>query len=396
MSDLKIAPKIAYIFLNYFGHSNMFYTKWPEIMKSCGYDTCPFSLVGPNHRKNVSPETFYFEGARNVISRSLLFFFRNPCAVWDWVRIEHKNTQKSNIRRWAEYGGLVAYDPTIIHLVNSTNFLKLRTFDLPKKFGLVSSFHGYDLVSRPYKDFVWRNALNELFAKADSLHFVSKWLKTRALELGADETKCKVIYTGVDSDFFKPDTFKPKSEKIRIVSIGRLIKIKGFDYAIQAIACLVNIYPNIEYRIIGSGEELEKLTQLIQTLKLEKNVFLLGFKSKTELRTHLNQTDIYLQPSLRDTLPGTVLEAASMGLPIVASQVGGIPEIIYDEINGLLTLPEDVESIVEGVKFLIRNPNLATQLGLEARQTVLKNFSLEVQTRKMNVLYESIINSRGL
>jgi len=385
-------PKIAYIFSNYYGHANMFYNEWPNILRSYKFNTCAFSLVGLNHRINVSANTFYFEGAQNVAMRSLTFAMQNPRLAWQWAVMEHRLQQRSIVRRWAEYGGLITYNPDLIHLVNSTTFLKLRTFEIPTPYHLVSSFHGYDLVTRPYKDVYWKNALKELFTQADALHFVSEWLKTRAIELGADEAKCRVIYAGIDSDYFKPSRQKSSSAKISIVSTGRLVKLKGFDFAVRAIAALVNLYPEIEYRIIGSGEEFDDLKRLIQSLKLEKNVFLLGFKSKSEVRDSLQQADIYLQPSLTESLCAAVLEAASMGLPIIASRVGGIPEIVQDGVNGLLTLPADVESIIEGLKFLINNPIKASQFGTEARKTVLDKFSIEIQSQNLNNLYRLLLN----
>ncbi len=393
MSDLKVAPKIAYIFSNYYGPANTFYNKWPVLMKSSGYNTRIFSLVGTNHRRNVSPNTFYFEGKCNFIRRSLRFFIHNPSNAWCWLRLDHQDAQKNKFRRWAEYGGLVAYAPAIVHLIESTSFLKLRTLNLPKPYRLIASFHGYDLVTRPYNDEIWKNALQELFTQADALHFVSDWLKKRAIELGADERKCRLIYPGVDSAFFKPYEKNIKSGKISIVSTGRLVKLKGFDYAIRAIASLINLFPYIEYQIIGAGDEFENLSLLIQSLKLENNVFLLGLKSRAELRDCLNQADIYLQPSLTESLCKAVMEAASMGLPIIASQVGGIPEIINDGINGLLTTPGDVESIIEAMKFLINNPIKASQFGSEARKTVLNKFSLETQSQNLNNLYCSVLNN---
>ena len=168
------------------------------------------------------------------------------------------------------FGNLITYRPDILQLVNSTTYLKVKDLYLPERPKLISSFHGYDIVTRPYNDPVWNKYLGELFERADGLHFVSEWLRDKALALGAPEEKTKVIYAGVDSDFFNP-TQKIKIDiqrQIKIISTGRLVELKGYQYAFKAVKLLLDQGLDIHYSIIGEGTAREQLSRLANDLKL--------------------------------------------------------------------------------------------------------------------------------
>jgi glycosyltransferase involved in cell wall biosynthesis len=295
---------------------------------------------------------------------------------------------------WAEMGLLVQYQPDVVHLVNSQNFIKIKNLHFLNHVKLIASFHGNDIIARPFEDKAWNRDLNELFNRAAILHFTSNWLKKEALLLGAPEKKLKVIYAGIDTQFFNPfseNVGVGKGRKIRLVSTGRLVPLKGYENVFPAIKVLLDEAREIEYVIIGQGDDLDRLRRLVMDFKISENVKFVGTKSKFEVRDLLSTADIYLHPSKTESLPGAVLEACAMRLPVIASNVGGLTEIIDDGYNGLLVPSCDPVSITSAIRYLIENPTFSQLMGKRARTTVVEKFSIEKETKDWQELYVSLV-----
>ncbi|HQA27850.1 MAG TPA: glycosyltransferase family 4 protein [Brevefilum fermentans] len=384
--------RIALIYSNFYRPVKMYYTRWPQQFSSTSIKTRAYSLVSPRRSKDVESTTFYSEGYFTKGKRLINAYFSDTSYMSYWFRAQGQLSVADKLRLMITFGNLITYRPDILQLVNSTTYLKVKDLYLPERPKLISSFHGYDIVTRPYNDPVWNKYLGELFERADGLHFVSEWLRDKALALGAPEEKSKVIYAGVDSDFFNP-TQKIKIDiqrQIKIISTGRLVELKGYQYAFKAVKLLLDQGLDIHYSIIGEGTAREQLSRLANDLEIVKNVSFLGTKDKTELRGLLDSSDIYLQPSLTEALGGAVLEACSMALPVVASSVGGIPEIIQNEANGLLVPPKNPEALACAIKQLVENPPDAQEMAASARKTVENKFSIEQETKKWLELYRSL------
>jgi glycosyltransferase involved in cell wall biosynthesis len=161
-----------------------------------------------------------------------------------------------------------------------------------------------------------------------------------------------------------------------IGTISELHKNKGLDLLIQACQDLPE---HVSVVIIGDGEEKASLTMLIQKLGLKEKVFLLG--RIPEARQLLPAFDIFTLTSRTEALPYALLEAGSAGLPVLASRVGGIPEIIEDGVSGLLVEPK-VESITTALHTLLLDPTLRQTLGTNLKQKIEKDFSMEQMVEK--------------
>lgn len=204
-----------------------------------------------------------------------------------------------------------------------------------------------------------------------------------------------VIPNGID---FSSINFIPKDEARKILRIpdikdviligviANLYKTKGLGYLVEAIKILGIKYPipNIKAVIIGEGEERNKLRTKIKESGLEKSFFLLG--SIPEAYKYLKVFDIFVLPSLKEGLPYTILEAMAASLPIVATQVGAIPEILENEKTGVIIPLADPLSLAEAIKKLIGNPEETTRLG-QAAQEAVKKFSLKKTIAETKALY---------
>ncbi len=206
--------------------------------------------------------------------------------------------------------------------------------------------------------------------------------------MGLSDDRIVTVYPGVDATRFSPDT--PGHLEIRrrfisqsgtlLLSVGRLQRRKGHDFAIQAMARLARKYDDLHYVIVGDGEERLRLEQLAQTCGVAGRVHFVGEVSATELPNYFSASDIFLLPNRIDNgdIEGfgiVFLEAASSGKPTVGGNSGGVPEAVTDGTTGLLVSGTDVDELVAVIGRLIDDTVLRVRLGRAGRQRVIQDFT---------------------
>jgi colanic acid/amylovoran biosynthesis glycosyltransferase len=262
---------------------------------------------------------------------------------------------------------------------------------------VVTIFRGYDI-----SQFVQEKGdrvYDLLFKSADFFLVNCEFFKRQVIKLGCDANKLLVHYSGLDCNKFiwTPRQF-PTDGQIRIATIGRLVEKKGVEYAIRAVAKVVSIHPNLEYNIIGDGILGENLQQLIQTLNLSDKVKLLGWKNEQEIIEILNQTHIFIAPSVtaqdgnQDAPINVLKEAMAMGLPVISTTHGGIPELVADGVSGFLVPERDAEAIAEKLSYLIEHPEVWTAMGRAGRADVEAHYNLHTLNDKLVKLYQQLLN----
>jgi len=171
-----------------------------------------------------------------------------------------------------------------------------------------------------------------------------------------------------------------------IGTIAELHKNKGLSYAIEAFSQLAPQNPSLYYLILGGGEERTSLEALVRFHNLEDRVFLLGFVD--EAARFLPAFDLFLLPSLTEGLALVILEAGLARLPLIATNVGGIPEVIENNVTGLLVPSCDPHALAESLQKLQQDPSLAQQMGERIKQRVEKEFSFKKMFDATVLLYE--------
>ncbi|MGV8813807.1 MAG: glycosyltransferase [Gelidibacter sp.] len=271
-----------------------------------------------------------------------------------------------------------------------------------KKCGLLKSkliitFHGHDAHFKNEKVFKQlQNHYKILFDVSDFITVNTTYLKNIVVALGCQEEKLCVIPMGIDIDYFKTNVTKELSNQnnVKLISIGRLIEIKGFEYAIHAVRLLVDRDVSVNYTIVGDGVLLKSLQNKIEILKLENHVKLVGEKSQTEIKRALGEHHIYLMSSITDSkgsseTQGVVTaEAQAMGLPVIAFNIGGIPYTIRDGETGIMVREKDVEAYAQAILKLINHPDRYQLMSEQARKFVVTNFSNKIMTACFTSLYE--------
>jgi len=173
-----------------------------------------------------------------------------------------------------------------------------------------------------------------------------------------------------------------------IGSIGNLYKTKGYEYLIEAANILISgCRLPLTFIIIGDGSERKNLENLIEQYHLANNFILAG--QIDEAARLLKAFDIYVCSSVKEGLPYSILEAQAAGLPIVSTNVGGIPEMIENNKTGLLSKPANAQSLADTLQKLIGDKNLQIALGENAKQTAGRNFSLEKMIEATRKIYLS-------
>lgn len=207
------------------------------------------------------------------------------------------------------------------------------------------------------------------------------------------KNKIKVVYNGVAippvSGVKKKeirDIFGVDAKKTLLFSLSELHKNKGLDLAIKAIKLLPEQKrEKVIYCIAGTGEEKESLEKLIKELGLEENVRLMGFvEGGSKL---LPGADIFLMPSRTEALPYSLLEAGSAGLPIIATSVGGMPEVIKDMHNGILVYPNNSTEIAEAITYLLDHKDKEKEFAREIKSTIKNFYSLKIMVEETISLY---------
>jgi colanic acid/amylovoran biosynthesis glycosyltransferase len=238
----------------------------------------------------------------------------------------------------------------------------------------------------------------EVFAHAAAVHCVSEAVREKALHFGLDRAKARVIHPAVDTDYFRPRTATASPpDELRVIGVGRLGWVKGYEYALEAVASLDRQGVGVTYEIVGgepppdTGEASDRtrLLYLIHELGLEKRVKLLGEVRPEVVRERLWASDVLLQTSLAEGLPNSVLEAMACGLPVVVTDCGGTREAVDDGVEGLVCPRRSPQALADALASL-NDRALAGRMGEAGRKRVCAQFTLERQLESLRRLYDEL------
>src|SRR4030042_3795671 len=214
-------------------------------------------------------------------------------------------------------------------------------------------------------------------------------------------SKIEVIPNGIDVERFNPEKnttdirkeFSLGENDIVIGFIGRIVPAKGLEYLLNALPYLNEKFKSIKLLIVGEGSLVEELKERAKKNNIFNNILFTG--RRRDIPEILASINIFVMPSIAEGFPNALLEAMAMGKPIVATEVGGIPEIVKNGFNGLLVPPRDTVSLSKAIKELISNDQLAAKLGQAASNLVHDNLSIKAIAQKWQSLYLSILKEKA-
>lgn len=213
--------------------------------------------------------------------------------------------------------------------------------------------------------------------------------------------KLAVVLNGIDADVYtgrveslalRRSLGIPDGAKV-IGSVGRLNEVKRQDLLVRAVAKLRPQHPSVRLLLIGDGPEKENLVRLTETLGIGEAVVFAGYQSAPQ--QFLLCMDLFALSSRLEGLPLALLEAWAAGLPVVSSDVGGIPKVIVPGINGLLFPNGDLDLLISCLERILADQDFASALGRAGRETVLKSFTLDRMSDQYEQCYREVIAGRG-
>jgi sugar transferase (PEP-CTERM/EpsH1 system associated) len=220
------------------------------------------------------------------------------------------------------------------------------------------------------------------------------------------ENKVCQIYNGVDTQRFAPralqpaaeiseipEAFQPQNGRLVLGTVGRLVAVKDQQLLVNALHKLVSHRPELRdclrLIMVGDGPERAALSQQIDTLQLSNLVWLAG--DREDIPELLRAMDIFVLPSLGEGISNTVLEAMATGLPVIASRVGGNPELVQEGISGLLFPAADVDALTRALATLIDEPSLRRDMGLAAEARIRNSFNWQRTVDSYLGLYDKLL-----
>lgn len=207
--------------------------------------------------------------------------------------------------------------------------------------------------------------------------------------------KIKLIYHGLDTQFFIPFTQRSSDTRLQILSVGRFVEKKGFHFLVQACAILKNKDFKFNCRIIGEhGDSYQRLQETIKQLELEQYISLEPPKAHDELLKIYQQSHIFALPCQivndgdRDGIPNVLVEAMACGLAVVSTGISGIPELVKHRHNGLLVAEKNSQDLANAIELLMIDQGLSESLAINARTTVLQEFDSAQTTLQLKRLFD--------
>jgi glycogen(starch) synthase len=209
---------------------------------------------------------------------------------------------------------------------------------------------------------------------------------------GAPETisRSSVIFNGLDLPEVLPEPLPTGT--VRLLCLGRLHAQKGFDLALSALAAIIDRFSRVRLTIAGDGPERPALERQASELKLTGVVDFVGWVSPDNVPELLNTATIVLMPSRRESFGLVALEAGLMARPVIATRVGGLPEVVAHEETGLLVQSENSRALAEALVFLLTHPRQAAQMGRAGRRRAQDIFSWEHCVDAYDALYRKLAN----
>ncbi|MFH1904714.1 MAG: glycosyltransferase family 4 protein [bacterium] len=203
------------------------------------------------------------------------------------------------------------------------------------------------------------------------------------------------ICSGVEVEKFanakeNKDVLNIAQNDIIIGVVARLVTVKGHRYLLEAMKLMES--QSIKLLIIGDGPLRRELEEQAIESGIEKNVVFLG--QRKDVPELLSVLDIFVMPSLNEGMGRAIAEAMVAEKPVIASKVGGIPDVVDDKITGILVSSKSPEALANAITYLMKNPEIAAQMGQEGKKKAVKNFGINSMIEQIENLYEELVNRK--
>lgn len=246
------------------------------------------------------------------------------------------------------------------------------------------TLHGFGILSEPRR---WR--LKEKIERSLFTICVSYHARSQAM-LWSERAfwpRIHVVHCGIDLKQART-SHSHTGEGQNILFVGRFDHVKGLPILLDAFAILADRDSRLHLNLVGDGPERTALEKIVLEKNLVKHVTFHGYRSQAELRDLYTKADVFVMTSFAEGIPVVLMEAMAYGVPVIAPRITGIPELVIDGVNGLLTTPSDVNCLVAQIESLLNDAGLRNHFAVEGRKTVEQEFNLEIETARLTVIMQ--------
>jgi glycosyltransferase involved in cell wall biosynthesis len=267
---------------------------------------------------------------------------------------------------------------------------------------VVTSCRGSDVTVYPHVPSLrpYAERLPEVMRNAFTVHCVSQALVREAHDFGLDAGKARVIRPAVDPLAFRPQppNGRPVPDVLRVLMVGGLRWEKGHEYALEAVRHVADRGVAIQLDLVGdppdraamASDEQARIMHTVADLGLEANVTLRGGEPPEQVSRRLAAADVLLHPSVAEGIPNVVLEAMACGIPVVATNVGGVSEVVTDGVEGLVVDARNPEALAQALVRLAAEPTLRARMGAAGRDRIERDFTLDSQLEHFLAMYREV------
>jgi glycosyltransferase involved in cell wall biosynthesis len=239
--------------------------------------------------------------------------------------------------------------------------------------------------------------LREKIEACKFLCAIGDYARSQLMKLSAPEhwEKIEVVRLGVDPALFALPPVRPAPEKFEILCVGRLVPAKGQHILLAAAAELVAHGRKFLIRFVGNGPDLASLERAVAKAELQDYVRFEGAVNQDRIRDYFERASAFALPSFAEGIPVALMEAMAMQVPCVTTWITGIPELIRNEVDGLLVAPSDTLALAAALERLMEDDDLRRRLGESGRARVIAQFHLQHNVERLAELFTRRLNREG-
>ena len=397
--------RIAYLVSEYPAVSHTFILREVQRLRRANFEIHTASINLPDHplsgmtaeEQSEAAATFYIkrEGIRGALKAHSSTLLYSPKSYFGglWFALKLGGIDPRHlvlaicyfveaviIGRWMESHSLRNLHVHFANAASTVGLIASRTF--PIEFSL--TVHGPD----EFYD-VRGLLLTEKMAGASFACCIGQFARSQLMKVSPPVgwSKLEIGPLGVDPRLFSPRPFRCSPDTIEILCVGRLVPSKGQYILLAAVERLVNSHANIRLRLVGDGPDREGLERAIASKGLGRYITLEGSVNQDRIRDYYRQADIFVLPSFAEGIPVVLMEAMAMEVPCISTFVAGIPELVRNEIDGILIPPSDEQELALSIGRLIDDSNLRRRLGAAGRQRVIEKYDLDQNVARLAEIF---------
>ncbi|MBS4206748.1 glycosyltransferase [Bacillus sp. FJAT-50079] len=292
-------------------------------------------------------------------------------------------------------------NPDIFHVHYASGYGTLGRFINFRP--MLLSVWGSDVFEFPFQSKSKRNVLKKNLESADQVLSTSYSMKDQTKSFFIPKREIQVTPFGVDTEKFKPAEIVKVEQTITIGIIKLLEPVYGIKYLIDAFALIIDellqgqsdTTPKLKLLIVGHGSQRAELESRARYKGIHEYVDFYGAVPNDNVPSILNKIDIFCVPSLSESFGVAVIEASACGVPVVVSDVGGLPEVVENNITGFIVEPKNVNQLAEKLLKLIQNPSMREIMGKSGREFVLEKYNWQDNVNSMEKIYTEMVANQS-